>query len=95
MALRQTRAPSPEERAVQLAMEERELKARLRTWWATRLFGVLGSCGAGLFLIAWSMHTTNHRWAGVAFWGGLLLGNLGIFLTLMVTALQANDEGLW
>lgn len=87
--------PTPEERASQLATEAAALKSRMRRWWATRILGIFGSCAVGLVLVAYSLHTTNERWAGVLFWAGLLLGNCGMFLTLLVTALQANDEGLW
>lgn len=89
------RIPTPHERAAQLAQEERALAARVRRWWVTRIAGLFGSCMFGLMLVAWSLHTTNQRWAAVAFWAGLLLGNVGMFVTLIVTAIQANDEGLF
>lgn len=67
-----------------------ELRSALRTIErdALRRTGIaLGtcvlSCVAGLALVGWAIHTTDDRWAGVAFWGGLLIGDGGMFATLL------------
>jgi hypothetical protein len=37
----------------------------------------------GIFMIGWSIHTTDQRWARVVFLGGIAVGNSGIVATLL------------
>lgn len=47
---------------------------------------------AGLFLVGWSFHTSNMVYGRIAFWGGLSIGNGGIFYTLL-TAWHRGEGG--
>jgi hypothetical protein len=49
----------------------------------------------GLYLLGWSMHTTDLRYAGAAFVGGLTLGNGGIIFTLLRAYRQGEERGDW
>jgi len=40
------------------------------------------------------MHTTDSRYAGAAFWGGLILGDGGMLLTLVRARREAEKLGL-
>jgi hypothetical protein len=43
--------------------------------------------------MGWGLHLRDAGWAGIAFWGGLLVGNGGVLLTLLVAYLRAMEEG--
>lgn len=43
--------------------------------------------------IGLSLHMTDQRMAQVAFWGGLLVGNCGICITLALAYLSAEGAG--
>jgi hypothetical protein len=44
-------------------------------------------------MIGWSVHSTDQQVAPVVFWGGLLVGNAGILITMVVTWNRAMEEG--
>lgn len=52
-------------------------------------------CGAGVFLIAWSAHTTDQTLGNAAFWGGLGIGNAGIIFTLLAAYRRGEKRGDW
>ena len=64
-----------------------ERDAQRQDRWSLGAAGLacLGWCAAGLFLIGWSLHTTDTHMGRVSFWGGLLVGNGGILYTLLAT----------
>jgi hypothetical protein len=93
MPAHHARLPTPQERAVQLEAQHREHVRERRRTWLTRAVGAFGSVGVGLYLMGWGLHLRDPGWAGIAFWGGLLLGNLGVFATLLVTYLQPVADG--
>ena len=83
----------PAARAWRLAEDERHYRRRV---WRRRLaqfLGCVGSCAAGLCLLGLSFHLTHLGNARIAFWSGLLVGNLGIFVTLLVAHLDAKRRG--
>lgn len=82
-----------DERAAELLADERE--DRRRRWRELLMVfsSVVLSVAAGLFLIAWSLHTTDLRYAGTAFWAGLVIGNGGVLLTMIVAAERAVRGG--
>jgi hypothetical protein len=82
------RLPTPEERAAELDAIQREADRDTRRRWIARALGAFGSVVVGLYLMAWGLHLTDPGLASVAFWGGLLVGNLGVFVTLIVTYQQ-------
>ena len=49
---------------------------------------------AGLFLLFWSMHTTDPRYASLAFWGGMGLGDGGMLWTLVRARSETERIGL-
>jgi hypothetical protein len=49
----------------------------------------------GLALMGWSLHTANQRWAGTAFWGGLLVGHGGITVVLARLYRTGEESGWW
>jgi len=71
-----------------------ERRAQRRDRWALAVAGLacVGWSLLGIFLIGWSLHTTDERLGRVAFWGGLLVGNAGILYTLLgVYARRGQD----
>jgi hypothetical protein len=84
---------SPEERAAELAAEDREYRRRRRRRWGWALTGCLGSAAVGVALLGYAFHTADAGWGQVAFWGGLPVGNLGWFVTLVLTYLEADANG--
>lgn len=52
-------------------------------------------CGIGVFLIAWSAHTTDTVLGYAAFWGGLGIGNAGIIFTLLAAYRRGEKRGDW
>jgi hypothetical protein len=72
-----------------------ERAARRRERWRLVRAGLacVGWCAAGLYLVAWSLHTTDEQAGRVAFWAGLLVGNGGIIATLLTTlGRRAEDD---
>ena len=49
----------------------------------------------GLALIAWSVHTTDQRYARIAFLVGLAVGNGGIFYTILSLYRRGEARGDW
>ena len=72
-----------EERAAELEAAEREFVRSERRLLAEMLLGCLAFSLTGLALVGWAVHTNDLRWAGVAFWTGLLIGDLGMIGLLL------------
>jgi hypothetical protein len=87
--------PTPEQRAAQLTESERTAE-RDRLWDMLR---TLGSCATwmavGLVLVGWALHTTDLTWAGAVFWGGLIVGNSGILVSLALAYRRGEERGDW
>jgi hypothetical protein len=49
----------------------------------------------GLFLLGWSMHTTDDRYARPAFYAGIVVGNAGIIFTLLGAYRRGERRGDW
>jgi hypothetical protein len=47
----------------------------------------------GLYLLAWSMHTTSFEYGHVAFYSGVIVGNAGIIFTLLNTYRRLEKRG--
>lgn len=52
-------------------------------------------CALGVFLLAWSAHTTDQAMGEAAFWGGLGVGNTGIIFTLLAAYRRGEKRGDW
>ena len=50
---------------------------------------------AGLFLLSWSVHTTDKTLGTGAFWAGLGVGNAGIIFTLLAAYRRGERRGDW
>lgn len=49
----------------------------------------------GLYLLFWSFHTTDTRYASLAFWGGIGIGDAGMLWTLIRARHDAEKRGLY
>jgi hypothetical protein len=49
----------------------------------------------GLYLLGWSVHTTDDRYGWLAFYAGLILGNAGIVFTLLGAYRRGEQRGDW
>jgi hypothetical protein len=47
----------------------------------------------GLYLLGWSMHTTDVQYGRMAFYGGLIVGNGGMLYTLLATYRRLEKRG--
>lgn len=90
---RRIRVLSPEERAAQLVEDERGFRRRrlVRALWRT--LGFFGSCAAGLAFIALSFRTSDRGWGEIWMLTGVLVGNVGIMLTLFLAWRRAARDG--
>lgn len=76
--------PVSDERAAEVLANDREDR-RWNWGMALRTLAlVLLSLSLGLFLMAWSVHTTDMRYAGAAFWAGLIVGNGGVLVSVLM-----------
>jgi hypothetical protein len=79
------------------AREASELEAeriRLHDMIRTGAFCVMWML-IGLYLLGWSMHTTDDRYARLAFYGGVIVGNAGIVFTLLRAYHRGEQRGDW
>ena len=81
--------PVSDERAAEVLANDRE--DRRWNWGQTlrTLAIVVTSVSLGLFLMAWSVHTTDMRYAGAAFWAGLIIGNGGVIVSMLMVLARA------
>ncbi len=93
MPASRSRLPTPEERAAELAETEREVHRQIRWVYARAAVLCLVWMVVGLALVGWAVSTTDESSGLIAFWGGLLIGNVGILATLFVTFNRAVAEG--
>jgi hypothetical protein len=49
----------------------------------------------GLYLLGFSMHTTDERYARPAFYVGVIVGNAGILFTLLRAYRRGEERGDW
>jgi hypothetical protein len=49
----------------------------------------------GLYLLGWSFHTTDDRYARLAFYAGIAVGNAGIVFTLLRAYRRGEQRGDW
>lgn len=86
--------PTPEERALEVEEFERYYRASTRHLYLRYGFEYLVWFVVGLFLMFWSFHTTDTRYADLAFWGAIGLGDGGMLLTLIRARNEAERCGL-
>jgi hypothetical protein len=78
-----------EERALELERLESETRSRKRALYLRYGLEYLAWFIIGLFLLFWSFRTTDSRYARLAFWGGIGLGDAGMLMALI----RARKEG--
>lgn len=83
-----------EERALEIEQREKEFRRQTRSLYLRYGLEYAVWFSIGVFLLGWSMHTTDSRYAGLAFWGGLILGDGGMILTLVRARHEAEKRGL-
>jgi hypothetical protein len=49
----------------------------------------------GVYLLGWSVHTTDERYGWLAFYGGLIVGNGGMVFTLLAAYRRGEERGDW
>jgi len=54
-----------------------------------------GWCLAGIAMIAWSLHTTDERYARAVFWAGLGVGNAGMIFSILGLYRRGEARGDW
>jgi len=86
--------PTPDERARELEEFERSRKASMRSIYVRYGSEYLLWLTVGLFLLFWSFHTTDTRYAGLAFWGGIGLGDGGMLMALVRARRDMEKCGL-
>ncbi len=67
-------------------------RERRRLWLRTAILCVVWPL-LGLWLLAWSLHTTNLMYGQVAFWAGLGIGDGGTLFTLIHAWLESERRG--
>ncbi len=72
-----------EARARELLEQERQFIRAQRRLVAETGLGVIASCAIGLYLVGWAVHTTDARLGEVAFWCGLVVGDIGMVTFLL------------
>jgi hypothetical protein len=88
-------APTPEERAAELARVERLVAHDMRRRFLLTLVACVFWLAVGLALMAWALHTTDAASGQIAFWSGLLAGYAGIVITLARYYLKGESAGWW
>jgi len=83
-----------EERALQLEQLERETRIQKRSLYIRYGLEYLLWFVIGGFLLFWSFHTTDSRYARLAFWGGIGLGDGGMLMALIRARHEAERCGL-
>jgi hypothetical protein len=82
-----------EEMSLKRAAEaERANRDTVRSLVLTAL-SCVGWCAVGLLFLMWSAHTTDVGYGRIAFFGGLVVGNGGILVTLIVAYARAERRG--
>ena len=86
--------PTLDERALELERLERETTHQKRALYLRYGGEYAFWFVIGLFLMFWSFHTTDTRYAGLAFWGGIGVGDGGMLFALIRARKEAERCGL-
>jgi hypothetical protein len=94
-APRWARRLTPEERAAELAREERAVNGDIRRAFVGALCGCAFWLTAGLVAMGCGLHTTDPELGGIAFLAGLIIGYSGLTVTLARYYVRGEREGWW
>jgi hypothetical protein len=92
--LRHDKVLAAEERALEIEQREREFVEQTRELYDRYSLEYFGWLLIGLFLLFWSFHTTDSRYAGLCLWGGIGIGDAGMLWTLVRGNREAEERGL-
>ena len=92
---RWAKVPTPSERAAELAEHDRLTSRDIRRAFFRTIAGCLLSLVVGLGLMGFGLHTTDPGYGQIAFLGGLLLGYIGIAVSLALFYLNGERSGWW
>lgn len=84
-----------EEMARRRAEEKVEADRLTRRDLALTALRCLAWAAGGLYLVAWSVHTTDQALGRAAFWAGLGGGNAGIIFSLLAAYRRGERRGDW
>jgi hypothetical protein len=90
-----TRRLSPEERAAELARDERVIQRAVRRALVQTVVACAVSLVVGLGLVGLGLHTTDVGWGQIAFFGGLVAGYTGIVVSMARCYLLGEAQGWW
>jgi hypothetical protein len=88
------RASTLEERGLELEQLEKEVRSQKRSLYLRYGFEYLVWLVVGTFLLFGAFHTTDSRYAKLAFWGGIGLGDGGMLMALIRARREAERCGL-
>jgi hypothetical protein len=74
---------------------EREVERTYRRELVRTCVECLGSCLLGLFCMAYALHSNDQGYGQIAFWGGMVIGYTGIFLSLIGAYQRGEERGDW
>ena len=87
-------SPTLDERARELEDLENEIRSKKRFLYLRYGGEYLLWFIVGAFLLFWSLHTSDSRYARLAFWGGIGLGDGGMLMALIRARREAERWGL-
>jgi hypothetical protein len=87
--------PTPEQRALEIEQLEKAVREQTKRLYLRYGFEYVVWFIVGLYLLYWSFHTTDTRYAGLAFWGGIGVGDAGMLWTLIRARHEAERVGLY
>lgn len=84
------------ERIAQERLEAERQVARTSRWELARVCGeCLGSALIGGFVSMSALHTTDASLGAILWWGGMVIGYSGIFLSLLTAYRRGERRGDW
>lgn len=83
-----------EERALEIEWLEKETKSQKRELYIRYGLEYLIWFVVGLFLLFWSFRTSDPRYARLAFWGGIGLGDAGMLMALIRARREGERKGI-
>jgi hypothetical protein len=92
---RWAKEPTPSERAAELAEQERLTSRDIRHAFLQTIGGCFLSLATGLSCIGYGLHTMDPAFGQIAFLGGLLVGYVGITVSLALYYLKGERSGWW
>ena len=90
-----SRRLTPEERAAELARDERAVRGDIRRAFVGALCGCAFWLTAGLAAMGYGLHTTDRELGQIAFLAGLIVGYSGLTMTLARYYVRGEREGWW